>query len=669
MRIYTSDANRAYLLNVRWAVAVIICLVAAFFLNTTDSAFAKRHKHSSKTHTSHKKNKKTKKPRPNHLFAIVSIGDQHVSFYGKDGLYARGRVSTGRSGHRTPTGVFNILQKQRYHESNLYNSAPMPYMQRITWSGVAMHQGVVPGYPASHGCIRMPYAFAKRMYGVTKVGQRVLVVPHDIKPERIAHSNLPVPVMQIAPGEPAAADTDEGTTHISAPISGYAPQQALPNAFEDISLKNVSPPKRLNPKEYAWELRKKAKEDKKAAAKALKEARALLRERKTEAKTAARATRSAKNAVSNWQDEIAIISRKIKRLNARAERYQEIIDAKAAFEAGVADKQKRLEAARQFKLAKDQELTEAWKDASEAEAAEGDATLEDQIAAKKEDEARTAAKAITTAKAALREAEYDLEGATRKAERAEKRKARVDEDIAEATEERQSFEERISSAQKTLEEARRVQAEKDQALVEAEEEVKSAKAASRLAQITYKTATRRLEPVSVFISRKTGRLYVRQDFKSVFDVAVKIKEPERPIGTHVLVATNAETDGQVDTPTLRWWGATVPDYERKKHKKKKRSRRKHRKNADANENEDKEATATIEFPPETIAGALDRIDIPGDAKQRIAELSWAGATILISDRGMSGETGLYTDFIVQTRAKPSTPRKKRHRRRRQRRRY
>jgi hypothetical protein len=541
----------------------------------------------------------------------------------------------------------------------------MPFMQRITWSGVAMHQGVLPGYPASHGCIRMRRSFAKRMFGVTKIGQRVLVVPNDITPERVAHSNLPVPVMQNTPGALDVADTEERTTHISAPISGYAPQQAIPNALEDISLKTVTQPKRLNPKEYAWALRKKAKEDKKAAIKALEDARKLVHTRKVDARKAARATRSAKYAVSDWQDEVATISRKIERLSARAEGYQKIIDAKAVFEADVTDAQKNLEAAQRLKLAKDRELTEARKDASEAEAAEGYSTIENQIAARKKDEVRAAAKAIKTALAALREVEYDLKKAIRKAERANKKKAGVNEDIATVNEKRLELEERMRSSQQDLEEARRNQAEKDEALNEAKQEMESAKAASRLAHTTYKMATRRLEPVSVFISRKTGRLYVRQDFKSVFDVAVKIKEPERPIGTHVLVATHAETSGQADSPTLRWWGTTVPDYERKKLKKKKRSRRKHRE-ANADENEDKETTASTKFPPETITGALDRIQIPQNAKERIAELSWAGATFLISDRGMSGETGLYTDFIVLTRAKPSPPRKKRHKRRRRR---
>ena len=79
-------------------------------------------------------------------------------------------------------GVFSVIQKDRYHHSNIYSGAPMPYMQRITWGGVALHAGVLPGYPASHGCIRMPGSFAVKMWGWTKMGARVIVTPGELSP-------------------------------------------------------------------------------------------------------------------------------------------------------------------------------------------------------------------------------------------------------------------------------------------------------------------------------------------------------------------------------------------------------------------------------------------------------------------------------------------------------
>ena len=102
-----------------------------------------------------------------------------------NGLYAEAPISTGMPGHSTPMGVFSVIEKQRWHRSNIYSGAPMPYMQRITWSGVAMHEGVLPGYPASHGCIRMPGAFAIKLFAWSKRGARVIVVPGELSPQHI----------------------------------------------------------------------------------------------------------------------------------------------------------------------------------------------------------------------------------------------------------------------------------------------------------------------------------------------------------------------------------------------------------------------------------------------------------------------------------------------------
>lgn len=124
------------------------------------------------------------------LVVAISIEQQRVRLYDSNGLYAESPVSTGMKGHATPMGVFSVIQKQKFHRSNIYSGAPMPFMQRITWSGVAMHAGVLPGYPASHGCIRMPAAFAVKMYNWTKMGARVIVTPGTISPESFSHPLL-----------------------------------------------------------------------------------------------------------------------------------------------------------------------------------------------------------------------------------------------------------------------------------------------------------------------------------------------------------------------------------------------------------------------------------------------------------------------------------------------
>jgi L,D-transpeptidase catalytic domain len=124
------------------------------------------------------------------LIIAISIQHQHLKVFDVNGLFAEAPISTGMPGHATPMGVFSVLEKQRWHRSNIYSGAPMPYMQRITWSGVAMHEGVLPGYPASHGCIRMPGAFAVKMFSWTKRGARVIVVPGEISIEEFAHPKL-----------------------------------------------------------------------------------------------------------------------------------------------------------------------------------------------------------------------------------------------------------------------------------------------------------------------------------------------------------------------------------------------------------------------------------------------------------------------------------------------
>ncbi|MCP3412945.1 L,D-transpeptidase family protein [Bradyrhizobium brasilense] len=138
------------------------------------------------------------------LIISVSIDQQRVSLYDANGLYAESPVSTGMKGHSTPMGVFSVIQKQKYHQSNIYSGAPMPYMQRITWSGIAMHAGVLPGYPASHGCIRMPMSFAVKMYNWTRMGARVFVTPGTISPESFSHPLLVT--QKVAPQQPVADD-------------------------------------------------------------------------------------------------------------------------------------------------------------------------------------------------------------------------------------------------------------------------------------------------------------------------------------------------------------------------------------------------------------------------------------------------------------------------------
>ena len=139
-------------------------------------------------------NKPNDKPLKGPYHIVVSINTQHVSLYGADGLIRTSGVSTGMRGHPTPMGVFTVIGKERFHRSNIYSNAPMPFMQRITWSGVALHEGVLPGYPASHGCIRMGGDFAVFMWGTTKIGSRVIVTEGEPAPVSISSPKLFTPL-------------------------------------------------------------------------------------------------------------------------------------------------------------------------------------------------------------------------------------------------------------------------------------------------------------------------------------------------------------------------------------------------------------------------------------------------------------------------------------------
>jgi hypothetical protein len=153
---------------------------------------------------------------------IISLETQRAYAY-RNGLpIGISTVSTGKAGHRTPTGVFTILQKNVDHKSNLYNNAPMPYMQRLTWDGIALHAGNLPGYPASHGCVRLPLAFAKKLYSVTQLGLTVVVTDKAEAP-RIAPSpdmfDKKTGHLAVAAAAPASGWTWQPQRAPSGPIS------------------------------------------------------------------------------------------------------------------------------------------------------------------------------------------------------------------------------------------------------------------------------------------------------------------------------------------------------------------------------------------------------------------------------------------------------------------
>src|SRR5471032_1568847 len=140
------------------------------------------------------------------IMAIVSIKTQQVTFYDADGWILRAPVSTGVKGRETPAGVFALLEKDKDHHSSMYDDAWMPNMQRITWNGVALHGGPLPGYAASHGCIRMPYDFAEKLFDKTQIGMRVIISPDNAEPVEFSHPALFMPKAEAIAAAPAKAE-------------------------------------------------------------------------------------------------------------------------------------------------------------------------------------------------------------------------------------------------------------------------------------------------------------------------------------------------------------------------------------------------------------------------------------------------------------------------------
>ncbi len=464
------------------------------------------------------------------LMAIVSVGEQRVTIYDAQGRILRAPVSTGQTGYETPAGIYSVIQKEAEHYSNLYDDASMPFMQRITWSGIALHAGALPGHPASHGCIRMPLGFAERLFEMTAMGMRVIVVPTDVTPADIVHPALfkPRPLGQevSAAGQPAS--TQEQPMRLGATESNVPPPTIPPKRL--VTLKSI------------------------AADKA------------AEAEAAARAAEEARSVAARLATESA-------------------------------------------RLAKAQRLAEGAKNRAEA------------MLKGAEDALASANSAANPVPAAI--------------ERAEEAKTKAQAKLTEAL------------AQ--LDAAKAAAEPKMEGVMRAREEAKAAEAAKVAAQKAAKEADAKMSPVSVFISRQTQRLYVRQAFQPIFDTPITVTDADKPIGTHIYTALDYVKDGA----DVRWSAVSMTSSQGARDPEARRTRsdgedygyarRRQRVDRDA-----EPAAANAE----AAKAALDRVAIPQEAIDRIAEVVSPGSSLIISDEPLSRETGKGTDFIVVMSGEP-----------------
>lgn len=455
------------------------------------------------------------------LMAVVSLGKQRITIYDADGWILRAPVSTGQPGLDTPAGIYSILEKEEEHYSNRYDDAYMPHMQRITWSGIALHGGALPGHPASHGCIRLPYEFAERLYGITKLGMRIIVARNDPRPVEIDHPALFQP-------KPVRSDLTAEA------LAGY------------------------------WDL--------------------------------ARPQKAALETAASAPD-------------------------------GPADEAKPV-ALRSIAAAKVEETSAAFRKANAAWA--------------------SAARIARDAARVLREAEVLKNRATAQLAAAETARESADspEAIQAADEEKAKANEMLAGAEKQLAAAKTDAEQKADAAARAREEANAAQAERAAALVASDQAERLVSPVSVFISRKTQRLYIRQAFQQVLESPVTIRDPDEPIGTHIYTAVGHTNDGA----SLKW---NVVSMDAASEARQPGSNRKPRDGDGYNADPVSHARST--------SAALDRIAIPDDIIDRISEVISPRSSLIISDEGMSIETGKGTDFVILMSGEPQGGIKRRRR--------
>jgi lipoprotein-anchoring transpeptidase ErfK/SrfK len=473
------------------------------------------------------------------LHIIVSIDKQRATLYADGQVVAQAKIASGTATHPTPMGVFSVLQKNRHHVSNLYD-AKMPYMQRITWSGIALHEGPLPGYPASHGCVRLPGEFAQLLWKATKIGARVIIARDEAQPVEIAHERLFV-----------------------AQARAEAPE--VEPKFESKPEIRREPESKPEPKP----------------------------EPKPEHKPELRGPK------------LDIISER----KAAPARSGETIETRAA--TGMV---KTADAIGSVRVpAQPDVAVRPLVPTTARNTAAGEQPTKLPLHGDLDEMAMPPAPATTGATAAAKRP-APLAVAERPVPVVVERPVTVD----------------PMPKQDRVEPPVAQPAAQPVAMAEAPTPAAPASAAAE--------PPRRKGTVSVFVSLKENRVYVRQNMEPLFDAPVTIARPGEPIGTHVYTAMSAKADG-----SMRWTVVSIPSAYKPVAD---------LKVADAGRKPRNEKAMPAERAPDPLPSAraaLDRIVMPQDTVERIASLVTPGASLIVSDNKLSGETGATTDFIVETK--------------------
>jgi hypothetical protein len=271
------------------------------------------------------------------IMAIVSIKSQRVTFYDADGWILRAPVSTGTTGRETPAGVFAVIEKDKDHHSSMYDDAWMPNMQRITWNGIALHGGPLPGYAASHGCVRMPFPFAEKLFDRTRLGMRVIISPMDAEhaePVEISHPVLFQPKADAVASVPARVESTTREAEDAAKAADEA-KKAVATTTKDANnaaglLKKLEWQKKTadNDLAYAGKLLANAKTDQAKA-----KAEELKAKAEPKAADAATAFDAAKADAATKRDAAAAVKDAVKAAaTKKADTAKAALDAKLALE-------------------------------------------------------------------------------------------------------------------------------------------------------------------------------------------------------------------------------------------------------------------------------------------------------------------------------------------------
>jgi lipoprotein-anchoring transpeptidase ErfK/SrfK len=488
------------------------------------------------------------------IMAIVSIKSQHVTIYDADGWILRAPVSTGMTGRETPAGVFSVVEKDKDHHSNLYDDASMPNMQRITWSGIAMHGGPLPGHAASHGCVRLPYGFAENLFDKTHIGMRVIISPNDAEPVEFSDPALLVP---------------------NAAAIKAAPERAEKLARE------------------AAEVAKTAEQAKSAATAATRATLPL-----------AAVQRKLEWLKSRTDAELAYADKGLAAATASVTKAE---DLKQKAAAKVADLAAQLDAAKATLKSKLDAAAAARDGAAAQDTSDQDTSAAQDAAAARN--AAAAAREAASFAASVRKQEMLKARADTELAYAEKVLAAAKANQAKAEDFKQKASAKAADMTAQLNTAKADAKAKLDAAAAAQSAAKAAEAKLADAAKAAHDAKLALEPVSIFISRSTQKLYVRRGFDSVLEVPVTIRDPDKPLGTHVLTAVADTAHG------LRWTAVTIDNGD------------------DAKD-------------------ALDRITIPKEVLDRVAPTTLPRSSLVISDEPLNRETNYRTEFVVVLNNQP-----------------